>query len=149
MRLLILASGDLWAGAEVMIHQLCRGLGERQELETLVVLLNHGRLEEELIKSGFAVRVMDENSMSAFGLIKTLYGIVREFSPDVIHSHRYKENLLAWLVTRVKRGVKLLFTQHGMPETPGPGAGFGFRARSYLLMRLLSGGFDRIVAVSD
>jgi glycosyltransferase involved in cell wall biosynthesis len=148
VRVLVLASGDLWAGAEVMIYQLVLGLKEFENVEILVVLLNHGRLAEEIKSAGIEVRIVDEASLSILGLTRGILKIVKEFSPHIIHSHRYKENLLAWLVTRVVRKVRLVATQHGMPETAGKKHMCKDSLKNLLSFYLLSFGFQRTVAVS-
>jgi glycosyltransferase involved in cell wall biosynthesis len=67
---------------------------------------------------------------------------------QILHSHRYKENILAFFARGVGRGTRLVATQHGMPE-PGYGslwtAGrFAAGLNRYILPRH----FDRLVAVS-
>lgn len=149
MKLLVLASGDLWAGAEVMIYQLVLGLKEFENVEILVVLLNHGRLAEELKCVGIDVRIVDEVSLSILGLTRGILKIVKEFSPHVIHSHRYKENLIAWFVARIVRNVRLVATQHGMPETAGKKHMCKNFLKKTLPFYLLSLGFQRTIAVSQ
>lgn len=149
MRILVLASGDLWAGAEVMVYQLCAGLLNCDELIVHAVVLNKGRLAEELKKVGCRVSVVDESSMSFVRLIRELWKIKKNFSPDIIHSHRYKENLLAWLITRGFGRICLVATQHGMPELPCGQGNFKLYFRTSASFRLLSIFFDRTVVVSE
>lgn len=99
MRVMVLASGDLWAGSEVMVYQLAGGIGEIADIELCVVLLNQARLADELERLEIEVHVVDESKLSFVALVRTVSKIVADFTPDVIHSHRYKENLLAWLVS--------------------------------------------------
>ncbi len=149
MRVMVLASGDLWAGAEVMVYQLACGLTAITGLELCVVLLNDERLARELRKIGIEVHVVDESKHSFPSIVRTVSRLVAVFSPDVIHSHRYKENLLAWLVTRSMRKVRLVATQHGMPELAGRDIGITAKLRIWLSFRLLSRFFDRTVVVSE
>lgn len=146
---MVLASGDLWAGAEVMIYQLVCGFKEFEDVVILVVLLNNGRLAEEFKGADIEVRIVDEVQLSILGLARGIHKIVKEFSPHIIHSHRYKENLLAWLITRVMRKVRLVATQHGMPETSGEKQRCKDRLRSAFFFSLLSFGFQKTVAVSQ
>jgi glycosyltransferase involved in cell wall biosynthesis len=149
MKIIILASGDLWAGAEVMVYQLVWGLVNPPEIKLCVVLLNNGRLAKELKKLGVEVHVVDESKHSFPAIVRAVHSLVAAFSPDVIHSHRYKENLLAWLVTRFSRKVRLVSTQHGMPEFAGKKNGIPSKLRSWLSFWLLSCFFDRTVVVSE
>jgi len=48
-----LISGDHWAGAEVMAFQLLSGLNTLPGIDLFVILLNKGRLSDELSKCGY------------------------------------------------------------------------------------------------
>jgi glycosyltransferase involved in cell wall biosynthesis len=148
MRVLVLASGDLWAGAEVMVNQLVNELSTFPEVGLRVVLLNKGRLAKELVKLGIEVLVIDESKHSFFYTIRVIRKLVAEFSPDIIHSHRYKENFLAWAATCWRKNIKLVATQHGMPETVGKDVRLLSKVRNSLFFRLLSCFFVRTVLVS-
>ncbi len=149
MRVILLASGDLWAGAEVMVYQLACGLKKFENVQILVVLLNNGRLAEEIKLVGIEVHIVNETQLSTPGLARGIHKIVKNFSPHIIHSHRYKENLLAWLVTRTMREVRLIATQHGMPEATESEQPLPARLRTGLFFRLLSCCFNRTVLVSE
>ena len=148
IRIMIIASGDLWAGAEVMIYQLVTGLSKIPNLDILVVLLNKGRLLKELKKIGIEVHVVDESKHSFFVIVRAVRNLLVEFSPDVIHSHRYKENFLAWVAARGRKNIKLVATQHGMPEPAGKNFGLLTELRISFFFRLLSCCFDCTVLVS-
>lgn len=143
-----IASGDLWAGAEVMVYQLACGLAAVTGMEFCVVLLNNDRLAIELKKIGIEVHVIDESKHSFMAIVRAVSKLVTFFSPDVVHSHRYKENLLAWFVTRAMRKVRLVSTQHGMPEFAGRDIDITARLRIWLSFWLVSSLFDRTVVVS-
>lgn len=149
MRVMLLASGDLWAGAEVMVYQLAGGLAGIADVELCVVLLNRARLADELENLGIEVYVVDESTHSFVALIRDFSKIVASFAPNVIHSHRYKENLLAWIVSCGRRAPKLIATQHGMPERVGARRHIKGRLRNSLFFRLLSCRFNRTVLVSE
>ncbi len=88
---MLLTSGDLWAGAEVMIYQLARGLFKIPGLELCVVLLNKSSLAEKLTTFGITVKIYDESKQFFYAILGDIRSLVIEFSPDIIHSHRYKE----------------------------------------------------------
>ena len=147
IRVVFLASGDLWAGAEVMVYQLVLGLFGMDDIDLLVILSNKGRLADELEHLGVNVQIVDESNCSFMKSIDMVRGMVKEFTPDVIHSHRYKENMLAFFVSRGLSGIQLVATQHGMPETVG-NLSLTERLRTGFFFRLLSTGFTRTVLVS-
>jgi glycosyltransferase involved in cell wall biosynthesis len=143
-----LASGDLWAGAEVQMFTLLQALRDEKTLELSAIILNPGKLSEQLKNIGIEVTVLDENRDNFFQLRRKMIGILRGRNIDIIHSHRYKENILAALVKN-RCGIKrLIQTIHGISE---PGRGFAmYKARAYAVAnRAFSKRyFDRIITVS-
>jgi len=115
-RVLHIASGDLWAGAEVQLYTLVRTLHSMNDLTVSVVLLNHGRLEEELREAGIRVQVLDESQLNVWNILSTLVRIMREIKPAVVHTHRYKENILGSLAGLFAGGVPSIRTVHGAAE---------------------------------
>ena len=109
-------SGDLWAGAEVMAYHLLKGLQAYDGLDLSAILLNEGRLAEEFRKFRIKVHVVDESKTSFLDTLLTIRRILIEHPPDLIHSHRYKENILAFLISRSFPDCKLMVTQHSKPE---------------------------------
>lgn len=116
LKVLTLVSGDLWAGAETMACNLLRRLKCYDDLELSVILLNRGRLADELLTSGLTVYVLDEGTNSFWEILQKIKKIIGSKPPDIIHSHRYKENLLALLSSSSCPGIQLCSTQHGLPE---------------------------------
>ena len=116
LKVLHLVSGDLWAGAETMACNLLRRLKDHDDLDVSVILLNRGRLADELRANGLTVHILDENLNSFWELFRKAQTIICSNPPGIIHSHRYKENFLALLISGCCRGIKLFSTQHGLPE---------------------------------
>jgi L-malate glycosyltransferase len=109
-------SGDLWAGAEVMACTLLRELNRNPDVNLSVILLNNGRLAEELRTDGIGILIFDENNHSFSSLLGQIRNQLRTNSPDIIHAHRYKENLLAFLAIQGICRPALISTLHGLPE---------------------------------
>jgi len=135
MTILHLFSGDLWAGAEVMIFHLLRRLSNDPDLRILALALNEGTLAQRLRDAGIPTHVIPESGASFPALFLKIGRWMRGRQVDVIHSHRYKENLIAWLLgfsPGVKRRVATL---HGMPEpTDGWKTGL-LHQTNFLLLR--------------
>ena len=98
-----LASGDLWAGAEVQTAEMLRGLARSERYRPSAILLNEGRLAEEVRASSIPVTVLDESHLSFFELVRRVADLQRRQGFDIVHTHRYKENTiavgaLAWLL---------------------------------------------------
>lgn len=147
-RILHILSGDLWAGAEVMACHLLRGLHSRPDSHLLAVLLNEGQVAARLRQAGIQVVILDERRASFGRLLQQVRKTLNSFKPQVIHSHRYKENILAYLASRGRARVSLVATQHGMPESHGQKSTIKGRLLRKINSTLLSRRFDTLVAVS-
>lgn len=142
-------SGDLWAGAEVMAYNLIRSLGNRSDLDITVVLLNEGRLAEELRNCGLTVNIIDEKQNSFWDLYRKALAVAKHNQPNIIHAHRYKENLLAFLISKKFRRIRLISTLHGLPEITGTNPNIVARFKSKVNFHILSRYFEKTVAVSN
>ena len=111
-----IASGDQWAGAEVQIATLLRALRANTEFDISAVLLNQGRLAKELQDAGIAVQIIAEREHGFVSTLRLAVEFLRERNVRIVHSHRYKENLLAALLAQ-RCGIPVqVRTAHGRPE---------------------------------
>ena len=144
-------SGDLWAGAEVAIFNLLCGLQEQRGLRVLALSLNEGMLTERLRQAGIATHVIPEARHGLGGILTRARRVLRGADVTILHSHRYKENLLAWLLARGLGISQLFTTMHGLPESPTTGSAQARRTRlrsgfdNFVLRRQ----FSAVVAVSE
>ena len=149
IRVCHIASGDLWAGAEVQACTVIKELAKRNDIEVCAILMNEGRLAEELRSVPVPLRVIDERRNGFPELVKKATHWVERQQIQVLHSHRYKENLLAVLLAKTCSVPYVVRTQHGMPE---PFSGVSTlrqgiaQAIDWGVARLLT---DRIVAVTE
>ena len=81
IHVLHIASGDLWAGAEVMLYTLAKTLYKELNTQVSIVLLNHGILEQRLRNCGVSVNVLDESRLSSFQILQQLNKIIDDFKP--------------------------------------------------------------------
>jgi len=144
-------SGDLWAGAEVAIFNLLTCLNEEPGLSVLALSLNEGTLTERLRAAGVRTRVIPERRHSLGGIVCQAARMLRGADVRILHSHRYKENVLAALLAAWRRVPTLITTMHGLPESPTTSDGHARRARwrtrvDYSVVRRA---FSVAVAVSD
>jgi len=116
LRICHIMSGDLWAGAEVMAFGLIKELKTDASLSITAIVLNEGTLSGNLREIGVETHVFDEKSMSFIQILLQIRKIIKTNNINVIHSHRYKENLLAWCASFLRPAIRLISTQHGMPE---------------------------------
>ncbi len=109
-------SGDLWAGAEAQIAALLRTLSHNPAFCLSAILLNEGRLAEELRNCGVQVKVIPESENNFANTVSEAAKFLRKRRIHILHSHRYKENLLAALVAWRCHIPVVIRTQHGAPE---------------------------------
>jgi glycosyltransferase involved in cell wall biosynthesis len=142
------ASGDRWAGAEVQIATLMKAQARRGEFGLLALLLNEGRLAEEIRSCGIPLKVIPESTNGFWGILKEAERFLNGKGVQILHSHRYKENLLAALLARRCNVSVLVRTQHGLPE-----AFHGLRSIKHQFLQRLDAlvarrATDRIISVS-
>lgn len=147
-KILHIASGDLWAGAEVQLYTLATSL-HALGVNIGIVILNHGTLEQKLRQAGIDVVVLDETKLNGFRILLQLIRIIREQRPDVIHTHRLKENILGSFAALAVGNIPSLRTVHARPRYRGPFLHIPKRITYFL--NWVTGRFlqDRIVTVSE
>jgi len=144
-------SGDLWAGAEVVTYNLLDCLAQDPSLRVVALSLNEGELTERLRATGVTTYVVPESRHTLPGIVARAAHILAGHRVGVIHAHRYKENVLAWLLAKRLGVSEIVTTVHGLPEAPGNRGdavqAAGWRRRlDYFVVRNL---FTAAVAVSD
>lgn len=119
LRVMHIISGDLWAGAEVQAFTLLQQLQPKVQLH--VVILNDGELSKRLLTLNIPVTIVPESELSSWRILNEFKRLIREFQPDILHTHRQKENIFGSIANywanlfRGKR-AKSLRTTHGAPE---------------------------------
>ena len=146
-----LFSGDLWAGAEVAIFNLLSSLARDPSLSVIALALNEGEVTERLRRAGVVTHVIPESRYGSVGILARAVRVLRDADVRILHSHRYKENVLAAVLATRLRIPTLITTIHGLPESPASTAGQARRARwrarlDFSVVRRL---FSAAVAVSD
>jgi L-malate glycosyltransferase len=141
-------SGDLWAGAERQLLMMATFLSGHPGVALNVVLFNEGRLARELRQIGVDVTVLDESRTGWFALIRQLAGIFRERRIDIVHTHKYKDGVIAAFAAWRAGVPHFVRTVHGLAE---PMTGWN-RVKSYVYHALdhlmLRRSADLIIAVS-
>ncbi len=142
-----LASGDLWAGAEVQIYNIIKGQNSSKNNKTYAILMNKGKLYDELRKLNINILLVNEKNLSLLKQILLIRKFVKKNDIRIIHSHRYKENIFASIISiSFFRKIFLIKTQHGSIMHSR-----GYRMKAYRAIDLLCSidFFDKIIAVSN
>lgn len=115
LRVLHIASGDLWGGAEAQLDSLVRA-SQLLDVQIAVLLLNvRSELGRRLRERDVQLVELDESQQGPILLLREILRHARRLRPHVIHTHRFKENILGGLVAR-SLGVASVRTAHGAPE---------------------------------
>lgn len=120
IHVLHLVSGDLWAGAEAMLYTLVKTLHTELNTQVTVVILNTGTLEQKLRECGVPVFVLDELKFNSLQIFSQLRKIINEIQPDILHSHRIKENILGSIAAWYMHRIPSIRTVHGASEHRPP-----------------------------
>jgi glycosyltransferase involved in cell wall biosynthesis len=109
-------SGDLWAGAEVQVYNLCKALNNTQEIAVTSVVFNPGILHDKLAELGIPVTLADESSTGPLGIARRIAAHCRAQGTDIVHTHGFKENVLGIAGKELARVRYSVRTVHGNPE---------------------------------
>lgn len=144
-----LASGDLWAGAENMLASLIAGLVGDDSLEVSAILFNEGVLADRLRGLNIPVWIIPENQNNPLQLMMKTRDRLASGSFNILHTHRYKENLIGAFAAKLIGIGHVACTVHGMPE---PFHGFdNFKASIYNFLDIQTKRFlmQKIITVSN
>jgi len=119
LRVMHIISGDLWAGAESQAFTLLKHLHSHTSLH--VVVMNDGELFRRLQGLNIPLTLIPESELSSFKILTRLITTIRTFKPDVLHTHRQKENILGNIANILasfpfKKRAPSIRTAHGAPE---------------------------------
>lgn len=112
-----IVSGDLWAGAEVQVYQLCKALKMSGAVSPTAVVFNDGILSNKLRDIDIPVDIANETDLSPLQIILTIRNHCRKHRSCVVHTHGFKENILGIIGKDLARVPYSVRTIHGNPET--------------------------------
>ena len=143
-KILHIISGDLWAGAEAQTHSLLQHL--KLQCAVSAVLMNEGELANRLRACDIPVTILDETKLTTWKIFQRLRTHMRLLKPDVVHTHRQKENILGALANATTVKAFCVRTVHGAPEGKSH---FKIDIQRHLERWVTTKLQDRVIAVSD
>ncbi len=114
MKVLQLATGELFGGAERQIIALSRGL-LASGVDVLAVVMFERELAAQLRAAGVRVEVLRARGTFDLTLPGKLRALIGREAPDVIHVHNYRPHAMLALAGAAVAG-KVVKTEHGLPE---------------------------------
>ena len=148
LRVCMIMSADLWAGAEVQVATASSYLAEQPGVILTTVLFNHGWLERELQQLGVETAVVDERLHNPVQMVAFLTRFLRTHAIDVVHTHRVPDSVLGSIAARLARVPRVVRTVHGLTEPTRGWAGARYAIYEAVDKAMLWAFADRIVAVS-
>ncbi len=116
MHICHVATGDLWAGAEVQLFTLMGQFRQIEGLNVSAVLFNEGRLAHELRRTGIDVSVFPEATWTSAHLAWALRQYFRARTVSILHTHKYKDTVLAAPTAWACGVPHVVRTIHGLRE---------------------------------
>jgi glycosyltransferase involved in cell wall biosynthesis len=113
IRVVHVASGDGWGGAERVIVQLVEEALHSPDVVVEALLFNDARLANTLRALGAPVHIIPEGAVSFPTLARQVRRWLAARRFDVVHAHRYKEILVTVLALAPRRGG-FVVTVHGL-----------------------------------
>jgi len=133
-----------------MVYNLLSKLKDIPKLKIIAISLNEGTLSSKLKEAGIETYIIPEKKRTLPSIILRACNLLKGQKIDIIHSHRYKENLLALALCKIMNIKKSVATLHGLPEPTvnGPQKGNPVKLKTKFNYLVLKRYFTNIVAVS-
>lgn len=135
-----------------MVFTLLNELQAEGRNDMLALVLNRGILSDRLQNIGVETTIVPEETATFVSLLLQARRRLYARNIGIIHSHGYKENILAALLAPMLGVSRLYCTIHGLPEAVangGRGTALKTRAKRWLELMALRARFSGVVAVSD
>jgi glycosyltransferase involved in cell wall biosynthesis len=133
----------------VQLATLLEALAQDSTLELSAILFNEGRLACEIRKLGIPVTILSEQRHNSLVLCMKIVTLLRAQRPAIVHTHKYKDNILGACAAAAAAIPVVVRVVHGMTE-PFKGKayvkmmGYEFADRLVTLARV-----SKVIAVSS
>ena len=131
-----------------MAFHLLESLNLYSDIELEIIVLNKGILFDKLNSKGIKTYLLNENKLNFLNIVVDVRKILHRTKPDIIHSHRYKENIISCLSRGFSSRMKLIATQHGLSEKFDDSVDLKNQFVLKLNLWFLKNFFSKIISVS-
>lgn len=120
LKVLILSTGLGLGGGEKVVIDLASNLTKRGHLIKIVSMVPIGLMGRDALQKGLDVHSLNMKAgVPDISVIPQLIKIIREWQPDLLHSHMIHANLLARVMRLWVRSLPLVCTAHNTDESNG------------------------------
>ena len=84
--------------------------------DVFAIVLNEHELAQRLRDLDISVAIIDEAKFNAWQIFKRIRQILKSTKPDLVHTHRQKENILGSIANLLSIRAKCVRTVHGDSE---------------------------------
>lgn len=133
----------------MQVVTLLGALKQLPDLELSALVLNRGRLSDELTLHGIPVTICDESRLGFIQLLRAVTTHLKEIRPHILHSHRYKEHILGAFAGRSSHNPLTVQTYHGLEENLPGWAGLKMNLYNGINVAVGKMAADGIVGVSS
>ncbi len=128
---------------------MVNALKDHHQLAISAIVLNNGKLALKLKEIEIPTAVIEEGNNNFIRIIGKVRKALGKGQIDIVHTHRYKENIIGALVKRSCDIKALVTTVHGTQEHFRGLKSAKAAVYSMLNNRYVKAHFDRVIAVSD
>ncbi|UCC80221.1 MAG: glycosyltransferase family 4 protein [Candidatus Zixiibacteriota bacterium] len=143
-----IASGKIYAGLENQVQNTAVGLHEFSGNKVQVILFHDEILARRLREKNIKVHVIPVGFFGYFKSVNMINKTLISEKIDIVHSHGYKANIVAYHASKKIPGIYRIRSEHGLPE---PFSGFKllkYRMYDYYDRKIAAGHTHRVIAVS-
>jgi glycosyltransferase involved in cell wall biosynthesis len=144
-----LISGDRFGGIATHLRMILTLMQQRENVRHSAIVFNEGEVADSLVETGALVRVLNEKRIPFCQMRGRVIQMLASLNTHIIHSHRYKQNILAAWCKGPAGVAHIVQTVHGLHEIRGGITGLKSRAFDATNTFVTRKYFDAIIPVSN
>ena len=102
-------------GAEKMLMALTLELSKGNDVRVISLYTENTDISKELQEKGIKIYFLDKRKSFQFSMIKQIRNVIRDFKPDVIHTHLYTL-FYTYLAVRKFKKIPIIHTVHSIAQ---------------------------------
>ena len=109
LKILFIISSLKIGGAQNLLLNICRIISDKYNIKVKVIALRGGEISEEFTRAGIDTVIFNYNCLVSAGVFSDIYRIIKDFSPDIVHTHLQKADFYGRICARLA-GVNIIIT---------------------------------------